>query len=95
VTKIKEALKKFFSFLWFIITLLFTDITENCGWVYYPDYCKYTHERIIGTKCYCRRHRFIRWSYMTWKRNWIIWTTYKIKPLATFPHPVFQKLGWM
>lgn len=88
-------MKKFFSILWFIIKLLFTDITENRGWVYYPDYCKYTHDRIIGTKCYCRRHRFISWSYRTWKRNWIIWAFYKIKPLATFPHPTFKKLGWM
>lgn len=62
--------------------------------LYLPDYCKYTHRRINGTRCHCRRHKFER-KLMPIKRNWIIWAFYKIKPLATFPHPVFQKLGWM
>ena len=63
--------------------------------LHYPDYCCYTGHRIIGTRCYCWKHRFKTWSYQTWRRNWFIWVFYKIKPLGTFPHPVFQKLGWM
>lgn len=59
-----------------------------------PEYCKYTHRRIIGTRCYCRRHKLIR-KLMPLKRNYIIWIFYKIKPLAKFPHPTFQKFGWM
>jgi len=61
---------------------------------YLPDYCEYTGGYIIGSKCYCSRHKILR-KLAPLRRNWIIWLFYKIKPLATFPHPVFQKLHWM
>ena len=55
--------------------------------MYNPDFCKYTGKYIIGAPCYCKRHRFERWSYMTWRRNWIVWLYYKLFPKAQFPAP--------
>jgi hypothetical protein len=74
--------------------VLIGGFTDMVMWIHYPDYCEHTGRRIIGTRCYCRRHELHR-KLMPLRRNWIIWAFYKIKPLATFPHPTFKKLGWM